>query len=760
MRLGRFVIAIALLAACGPSEHVEVSGVVRDGRSGMAMVGALVRGPGGAEARADDEGRFSLRLPADDHVLVRAAVAERCPGETRVDVRGRGTPEVIVHLFPRLELAEAYPQVGFDREVRVEAQTRCDDDAVLRWRQVSGPELGPRMRVEDGGRTVVIRTHPLDEMVEPDPRLGMLPLSREQRADYRLEMEAEIAGAVVKRELRITAAPTSAGVFQVPTGGDVYLNGGAREEHRWTLLSKPDRSQADMIDPTSRMPHFRPDVYGQYMVRYEPMLLDINIQAGPYDEVPRDCGREGCHHAEDQGWQATRHARTFRRGLEGELGDDFDERCWSCHATGVDFGVENGGMHAIARRMGWAQPAPRPGLGQDAPRPVRRQGSVWCSACHGPGRILPPQFHWDYGAKYQSGVCARCHDAVDDLDSPHQSWQYREWAASAMSSFVGGALTAGSPEGVDPAIRLGCASCHSAQGFIAWRDTGEHIIPDPGTVAAVTCTTCHDPHDASRPRALRVHDQVEHVGGKDATGLGTGAICATCHRSGVASADREAMAPHAPQADVLLGRGSMLVREVVAGGHSRLADSCVACHMARPEDGDPLLGRAGGHTFSVRDVSSAAGARAIPSSAACASCHGTETPPQAIGGIRDWSADGQSSDVGRDFDRALVSARTALRERIAHARVHDECPQPRLARDFVERDALLFLTDGEGILLGDCDGDGAIARRESPVGVEQLSRALRRVVWDVAMLDKDGSHGRHNPAFAFRVLREVHAALR
>ena len=752
------LLLLTVLSACGPTERATVHGVVRDGRTGEALAGAFVRGPG-SEARADETGRFTLSLPVDSDVQVRAAVLDRCPGEARVDVHKTDNAPITVNLFPRLEVEDAFPQVGFDRELRVTAQTRCDDDAVLQWRQLSGPDLGDRMRIEDDGRTLVVRTHPIGELVEPDPRLGMLPLSRKQRGDYRFELAVELPGGEEKREVRITAAPTSAGVFQVPTGGDVYLNGGENEAHRWTLLEKPERSAAEMIDPESRTPHFRADLYGQYMVRYEPTGLDINIQAGPYEEVPRDCGREGCHRAEDQGWLGTAHARTFQRGLEGELGDAFDETCWGCHATGVDFRIENGGLHRTAARLGWSQPDPHEGAFAEAPRTIRRHGSVWCSACHGPGRILPPQFHWEYGAKYQAGVCARCHDAVDDPDSPHQSWQYREWSASAMATFVRGEIAETPVPGelLDPALRLGCASCHSAQGFIAWRDTGSHVIPERGSVAAIACTTCHDPHDATHPSALRVFDRVDVIGGKDAEGLGAGALCATCHRTGIAEQESDAMAPHAPQADVLLGRGSQLLREPVPGAHSRLAQSCVACHMARPPEGDPLLGRAGGHTFSVRDTSSDSG---LLSAASCASCHGTETPPQALGGIRDWDGDGNAEDVGRELDRGLREARAALRERIEAARVHDECAEPRLARDFVEREALLLLTDDEGTLLGDCDADGRFTGRESPVTVAQISRALRKVVWDLSLIEKDGSRGRHNPTFTFRLLTAIRTALR
>ncbi|NIS34809.1 MAG: carboxypeptidase-like regulatory domain-containing protein, partial [Actinobacteria bacterium] len=51
----------ATLLACGSGESVEISGVVRDGRTGEALAGAEVRASGGGEATADEEGRFTVR---------------------------------------------------------------------------------------------------------------------------------------------------------------------------------------------------------------------------------------------------------------------------------------------------------------------------------------------------------------------------------------------------------------------------------------------------------------------------------------------------------------------------------------------------------------------------------------------------------------------------------------------------------------------------------------------------------------------------
>ncbi len=735
-------------AGCGPGEAVEISGVVRDGRSGQALSGAEVRASGGGQTTADEDGHFTVRITSGSDRVIRAVAPGRCPGETELDVDESGNDEVTVNLFPRLELDDSYLAVGFGREVVIEARTRCDDDENLRWTQISGPPLeGDALQISDGGRRVVLKTPRLEDMVELDPRVSVVSLSRAQRADFRLRMETSLAGRREERTVRVTAAAPTAGTYQVPTGIDTYFNGGEGESHRWSLLSKPEDSEAELMDAETRTPHLRPDRFGQYMIRHETSGLEINVQAGAFDDVPRDCGRSGCHQAEDEGWKTTVHASTFRRGLEGELGAAFDERCWACHATGVDFGMHDGGFHETAASLGWQAPEPHPGAWEEAPPRIRRIASVWCSACHGPGRILPPQFHWEYQAKFAAGVCAQCHDAVNDPDAAVTSWQYREWTVAAMASFVGGGDEPG------PAARAGCARCHSAQGFVASMD-GHELTPEASTVHAITCATCHDPHDGTNPHALRIHDEVE-VSGKMTRGLGTGAICASCHQAGAPDDERPSAAPHAPQTDVLLGRGSLLLRAPRTGPHAQLAGACVACHMAEPDE--ELRGRAGGHTFSVRDLGSSSRILAGPT---CSACHGAQVPPQAIGDIRDWDGDGVSDNIGREFDRALAAAKAELATRIAYARVHDECAGERLGENYVEYDAQLLLVDRGGHLLGDCDGDGSFGEGEEAVGVGQLSRELRKVVWDVAMLEKDGSRGRHNPAFTFDILGAVRRNLR
>lgn len=735
-----------LALGCGPSGRVEVEGVVRDGRTGVPIANAQIESDDGASAQTDDDGRFAIDVEQSAERVITATAPGRCPASQTIDARGGATvPQITLHLHDALAIEEDHVQVGFDQEVRVEARLRCEPDVSVEWSQLAGPELdADRMRTEDDGRALVVRTHPLAERVVLEDRFGIVPLDRDQRGDYRFEARATFGGHEALARARVLAAPTAAGVYQVPTGADVYINGGAADDHEWVLDTRPDDSATEMEGSSSRVAHLRPDHFGTYNIVHQPSGMQVSLQAGPYEDVPRDCGRSRCHQAEDDGWARTAHARTFRRGVTGELGRDFDERCWSCHATGVEPGVDNGGLHRTAARAGWDQPAPDASVWEEAPRLVRRNGSVWCSACHGPGRIVPPQFHWQYGAKYQVGVCARCHDVDEsDPDANHRSPHVDEWRLSPMSQFAR-ALAED-----DPALRAECARCHSAQGFVEWRRRDARVAPDPVTVSPISCPTCHDAHDPSSPRGLRVYDTTDALDGALVDRMGGGAVCATCHRSEPSTLDDAA--PHAPQTNVLLGVGARLFTRGEPSGHRVIADTCSRCHMTRPPEDDPLHERAGGHTFSVR---ARTGSPDL-SPAACAPCHG-EVEPAAIG-ARDWDGDGEAGPLGGEHDRALLAVSESFAAAVRELSITDACGQ--VADGARARDTRLYLVDGQNRLLGDCDGDGAIGEAETAFTTSELPPSLRRAAYDLALLRADGSRGVHNPAFTFGVLGALRAEL-
>jgi hypothetical protein len=258
--------------------------------------------------------------------------------------------------------------------------------------------------------------------------------------------------------------------------------------------------------------------------------------------------------------------------------------------------------------------------------------------------------------------------------------------------------------GLEPSVQVslgGCPDCHSSQGFVRWMK-GKPALHGLGPVyaAPVACPTCHDPHSGERPHQLRVFDHVRTRSGLELAGIGAGALCATCHNAGAprAEAIRERQAPHAPQTDVLYA----------AGHRPAEPDLCVTCHVQRQHGG-------GGHTF---EVSSAT--------------------------LKEASA------LRSAVEQLLAAARERLSER---ARRFTACADRRHGAAIAARDGKMVVLDDSGHDLGDCDRDGRIAPPERTFLVQD--DALAADAWDFLLIERDGSHGAHNPEFARATLARL-----
>lgn len=747
----RLALCVVLLGAfgCNPSPKVTVRGTVRDPESGAPIAGArILVDDKAAASRTGADGSFHVEVAQGRHAL-RAQAPHRCGSREEVTVGAKNKP-LVLHAAAALSVRGPTNQVGFGTDVALEAVARCGDIESIAWKQVSGPSLHLTVDATRSER-LVIRTHALSELTQLTDAVGIVPFSRKERGDYRFEVRVTFRDREPEQTtVRVTSSATATGTYQVPTGADLYLNGGANATHAWTLVQSPRGSKAMLADAATRTPHFRPDRFGEYVVRHDPSGTVLDIQAGAYEDVPHDCGRVGCHQAEDRGWESTAHAATFRRGVTGELGAGFNRTCWACHATGVDPGVQNGGLLETAHRTGWNPAQPNESAWENAPRQIRRHGSVWCSACHGPGRILPPEYKWEYQAKFGVAVCARCHDAQEDPDSPHESWQVAEWRNALMSKFTRGLTDS------DPALREGCASCHSAQGFVEWTRRGAHMAPNRSTVAAITCATCHDAHGNGGPHGVRLFNAPLNVAGMAAPPMGTGTICANCHRAEPDSqflsswADAPSLrAPHAPQTDVLLGRAAHAIRRNEENAHANLPNACVACHMTAPATSADRT-HTGGHTFSVRDLSTNE-PRWNPT--ACASCHQGQTPDHI--GERDWNGDGRVTPIREEFTSALETAKQKLQTRISALAVRDDCEAPATASHFIDHDGELVLASATNALLGDCNRNGSFDGEEHAASTRRVPRVLLNAAYNLQLVTKDGSYGVHNPNYTFRILREL-----
>lgn len=347
----------------------------------------------------------------------------------------------------------------------------------------------------------------------------------------------------------------------------------------------------------------------------------------------------------------------------------------------------------------------------------------------------PPELHLPNEAALQPDACVNCHD-VGLRD---------EWSTSSMSEL------SQAVEADQPALRDGCAECHDGRAFVA-RHEGLRAQPTADPPVAITCGACHDGHASKRAFGLRVDDTSEPVAGRRIHHLGSGALCVSCHRGGIARSLEPDAAPHAPQADVLVGRGARLVEATDEGSHRHIAGTCARCHMVQLAEDHPEQGTAGGHTFAVR------GRSGRVTEGVCAPCHGP-TDPASLS-ARDWNGDGLAGALLREYTQAFADVVRRFRRRISHARVTDTCVPRRSAVDVVEHDARMHLVASDGRMLGDCDGDGRFSDGEAAVTSQELSPFLADIAYDVMLLRQDGSRGAHNPPFAFHVLRGLARELR
>ena len=196
-------------------------------------------------------------------------------------------------------------------------------------------------------------------------------------------------------------------------------------------------------------------------------------------------------------------------------------------------------------------------------------------------------------------TCVSCHDLSDDLLT--KSYQY---ANSVHAS--GAHLTHNT---------LGCAQCHTSQGFRMKVDSG--VIVAAVSPAPINCRTCHKIHETYttadyRLRTSKAVDMI--IGGAPASyNYGNSNICAECHQGRTVSpfpvaggapvtftAANARFGPHhATQANMLMGKGAYEIAGSMPYSNSphttAVTSGCVTCHM----QGAPMGIVAGGHQMGL-----------------------------------------------------------------------------------------------------------------------------------------------------------------
>jgi Doubled CXXCH motif (Paired_CXXCH_1)/Cytochrome c554 and c-prime len=433
----------------------------------------------------------------------------------------------------------------------------------------------------------------------------------------------------------------------------------------------------------------RPDVTGLYTVTVSirsassgSTNLTQNITAGTYVGV-NTCAL--CHSggalAPDKytSWSQTPHATFFTRAIDGLESDHYGKNCISCHTVGYDTNTAavNGGFDDVATQVGWTFPTNLiAGNWAAMPASLKNLGNIQCENCHGAGSEhaigeltapLSPAAKAAIAVTFDAGNCAQCHD------SKNNHVKSAEWNNSLH------ARVTRTPSG--GANRAQCARCHTGGGFAQYADTlGTTniytIVGADTTYTALTCATCHNPHDAANPHQLRAGPNIKLGDGTTVTNAGAGGFCMNCHQSRNGSVSNSivkfplgqqtwlggsAFGVHDnPAGDMLEGvNGWTYGLDIPSSAHRfAVTDTCAGCHMNdhySTNSASPAFTHVGGHSF---NMSWSDGTNTYENVEACAKCHG---PIDSFDMVKvDYNGDGVIEGVQTEVQKLLDKLSTLL----------------------------------------------------------------------------------------------------
>jgi hypothetical protein len=627
---------------------------------------------------------------------------------------------------------------------------------------------------------------------------GLNPFALEEAGLVSLEVEVTTtSGAYLGFGDVHTHIPwkVNPGLRDVPVGRPVLLHGKTQATYNWAMTPAMG-STATLIDATAQNPEFTPDVPGLYTVTVTDLAagspVTIEIYAGTWhgtiigqDMNGRPVVEASCFNCHDtfvddefEPWAESGHAEIFTNNLN--TSGYYNPGCFSCHSVGYDPDVDNGGFDDAADYGAFLGSGllGNPGDNWTAMLAMypesARLANIQCENCHGPQNdndahgLLGPA--GEPRVSLSSDVCATCHG------EPLRHARFQQWQLSRHANYELAVAEGDSGS---------CSRCHTANGFMAWLPAlmGEGdpsasvtVTWTPDEVHPQTCATCHDPHDVGTSSGSDPDSKVRFMGitpplesGFTAYGVGSGAICMTCHNSrrgerndstfgdfyGTSEAARS---PHGPtQTDLIMGENGYLVTVGVRGNHSFVADTCVTCHMERTDPPDLLAYNLGGfnHTFfASQDV--------------CADCHGTGFEAAAV-------QDGvmQTMDLLQDLVEDELIA--YIDEQIQLGYVIDLNGETQITNAAHIIDLVFGEYRGRhSMTVTKLDGtfgpyrmnDIDIVQPDDPnppilIGAfyDFADPDLIKSGWNWLMVHNDGSYGVHNPTYSYLLLQESIEAL-
>ncbi len=396
----------------------------------------------------------------------------------------------------------------------------------------------------------------------------------------------------------------------------------------WTVTRRPSGSTTavnatkHVIDEYNQVVFLTPDKLGAYEVTITDGSYTkvVTFNATKYlgyqntivNGVDTKLNCKTCHSSIVTGYEKTRHSVANNEKLDGINAPTYKATCIPCHSTGNDANptAKNDGFDDFTFTFPTVLAAGNAAQAVIQFPDAMKRSNIQCESCHGPaGSHLGVTSDSRMQATYDADVCAYCHDSGTKHIFPEQ------WDASAHS----GATTYPSGAG-----RESCVRCHTGAGFAQYAKGVSTTDPYfDVSYSPITCSGCHNPHDATNPRQLRkvtaeliTYNPITPTSPTytAVTGAGMGTMCMNCHQSRreanseiskvIAKTSTSLSNSHyGAQGDILFSNNMLELGGVklLKTDHKGFAvDACVRCHMysANAVTGT-TVNQWGGHSFSM-----------------------------------------------------------------------------------------------------------------------------------------------------------------